>query len=73
MKRDPEFHKKYATVIRKYQKGGGSRQVPDEEVSTLEPIWHLPHHAVWHPRKPSEPRVVLDCACKSEGVSLNDQ
>ena len=72
MERDPEFHKKYASVIRKYQEEGASRQVPDE-VSTLEPIWYLPHHAVWHPRKPSEARVVFDCTCKSEGVSVNDQ
>ena len=33
----------------------------------------MPHHAVWHPRKPSEPRVVFDCTSKSAGVSLNDQ
>ena len=73
MERDPEFHKQYASVIQKYQEEGSSRQVPDEEVSTFEPIWYLPHHAVWHPRKPDEPRVVFDCACKSEGVSLNNQ
>ena len=48
-----------------------SRQVPDKEVSSLEPISYLPHHAVWHPRKPEEPRVVFDCACNSERVSLN--
>ena len=73
MERDPEFHKQYASVIQKYQEEGSSRQVPDEEISNLEPIWYLPHHAVWHPRKPEEPRVVFDCACKSKGVSLNNQ
>lgn len=73
MERDPEFHKQYTRVINKYQEEGSSRQVPDEEVPTLKPIWYLPHHAVWHPRKPDEPRVVFDCACKSEGVSLNNQ
>lgn len=73
MERNPEFHKQYASVIRKYQEEGSSRQVPDKEVSSLEPIWYLPHHAVWHPRKPEEPGVVFDCACKSEGVSLNSQ
>ena len=39
----------------------------------MNPIWYLPHHAVWHPRKPDEPRIVFDCAAKTEGVSLNDQ
>ena len=73
MERDPEFHKQYASVIQKYQEEGSSRQVPDEEISSLKPIWYLPHHAVWHPRKPEEPRVVFDCACKSSSVSLNNQ
>ena len=71
MERNPEFHKKHASVIQRYQEEGSSWQVPDKEVSSLEPIWYLPHHAVWHPRKPEEPRVVFDCACKSEGVLLN--
>ena len=39
MENDPEFHKQYASVIKKYQEEGSSRQVPDEEVSTLEHIW----------------------------------
>ena len=69
MERNPEFHKKYASVIQRYQEEGSSWQVPDKEVSSLEPIWYL-HHAVWHPKKPEEPRVVFDCACKSEGMSL---
>ena len=73
MERDPEFRKRYASVVNKYQEEGSSRQVPDEEVPTLKPIWYLPHHAVWHPRKPDEPRVVFDCASKSKGISLNSQ
>ena len=73
MERDPEFHKRYASVVNKYQEEGSSRQVPDEEVPTLKPIWYLPHLAVWHPRKPDEPRVVFDCASKSKGISLNSQ
>ena len=73
MERDLEFHKQYASVIHKYREEGSLRQVPTEEVSTLKPIWYLPHHAVWHPRKPDEPRVVFYCTCKSEGVSLNNQ
>ena len=59
--------------MKNYLAEGSSRIVPDEEVPTLKPIWYLPHHADWHPRKPAEPRVVFDCAFKSGGVSLNDQ
>ena len=73
MERDPEFLRNYASVVNKYQEEGSSRQVPDEEVPTLNPIWYLPHHAVGHPRKPDEPRVVFDCASKSKGISMNSR
>ena len=70
MEKDPEFHEQYSRVMNNYLAEGSSRIVPDEEVPTLKPIWYLSHHAVWHPRKPAEPRVVFDCASKSGGVSL---
>ena len=73
LERDPEFHKQYSSVMNNYQAEGSSRRVPDDKVPTLKLIWYLPHHAVWHPRKPSEPRVVFDCTSKSAGVSLNYQ
>ncbi|XP_068680680.1 uncharacterized protein [Montipora foliosa] len=73
MQRDPVFHAKYSSVVKKYQTEGSSRQVHDDELVKLKPIWYLPHHAVWHPRKPEEPRVVFDCASKSGGTSLNEE
>ena len=73
LERGPEFHKQYSSVLNNYQAEGSSRRVPDEEIPTLKLIWYLPHHAVWHPRKPSERTVVFDCTSKSAGVSLNDQ
>ncbi|KAF4531529.1 hypothetical protein B566_EDAN019551, partial [Ephemera danica] len=36
-------------------------------------VWYLPHHPVIHPRKPGKVRVVFDCACQSQKVSLNSQ
>ena len=73
MEKDPEFHEQYSRVMNNYLAEGSLRRVPDEEVPTLNAIWYLPYHAVWHPRKPAEPRVEFDCASKSGGVSLNDQ
>ena len=34
-------------------------------------VWFLPHHAVFHPRKPDKIRVVFDCAAEFQGISLN--
>jgi len=67
------FHSKYSAVVEKYRAEGASRQLPDDELANLKPIWYLPHHAVWHPRKPEESRVVFDCAAKSGRTSLNEQ
>ncbi|XP_015754718.1 PREDICTED: uncharacterized protein LOC107334301 [Acropora digitifera] len=73
MQRDLVFQAKYSSVVEKYQTEGSSRQVHDDELVELKPIWYLPHHAVWHPRKQKEPRVVFDCASKSGGTSLNEE
>ena len=34
--------------------------------------WFIPHHGVYHPRKPGKIRVVFDCSAKNKGKSLND-
>ena len=33
----------------------------------------MPHHAVFHPKKPNKIRIVFDCAARSNGTSLNEQ
>ena len=73
MQKDEAFKEKYAQVMEKYRTEGSSREVQEEELRNLRPVWYLSHHAVWHPRKPDEPRVVFDCAAKSGGTSLNEQ
>jgi hypothetical protein len=35
-------------------------------------ILYIPHHGVYHPKKPDKIRVVFDCSAKFQGVSLND-
>ena len=36
-------------------------------------VWYIPHHGIYHPRKPHKIRVVFDCSAKHKGTSLNDQ
>ena len=33
--------------------------------------WYIPHHGVYHPKKPTKIRVVFDCAAEYKGESLN--
>lgn len=42
------------------------------KTSEGETVWYIPHHGVYHPRKPDKLRVVFDCSAKFHGVSLND-
>ncbi len=50
-----------------------AEKVPESEIRGPDgKTWFLPHHGVYHPKKPNKIRVVFDCAAKYQGVSLND-
>ncbi|XP_053739916.1 uncharacterized protein LOC128769885 isoform X2 [Synchiropus splendidus] len=34
--------------------------------------WYIPHHGVYHTKKPSKLRVVFDCSARYQGTSLNE-
>ncbi|XP_067279675.1 uncharacterized protein [Pseudorasbora parva] len=34
--------------------------------------WYIPHHGIYHPKKPDKLRVVFDCSAKFKGTSLNE-
>ena len=34
-------------------------------------VWYIPHHGVYHPKKPNKIRVVFDCATAFENESLH--
>ena len=34
-------------------------------------VWFIPHHGVYHPRKPEKIRVVFDCSARFRGFLLN--
>lgn len=54
-------------------KGHAAKLTSGELLPTEEKfVWYLPHHPVFHPRKPGKVRVVFDCAANFLGVSLND-
>ena len=35
--------------------------------------WYIPHHGVYHPKKPGKIRVVFDCSMKANGYCLNQE
>ena len=34
--------------------------------------WYLPHHGIYHTKKPEKFCVVFDCSAKHKGTSLNE-
>lgn len=43
----------------------------DDQTGTKRNVWYIPHHGVYHPKKPQKIRVVFYCAAECEGESLN--
>ena len=50
-------------------KAGYAERAPKKNAKS----WYIPHHGVYHPKKPGKIRVVFDCSAEFEGHSLNRQ
>ena len=71
--RDGNLFDKYKGVIQRHIDKGYIERVFDNPLTpSISPLWYLPHHAVFNPRKLDKIRVVFDCAAKYVNVSLND-
>jgi hypothetical protein len=69
MNKNPEFRKDYENFINGVIERGEAEKVPNEEID--KPSWYIPHHGVYHPKKPDKLRVVFDCSAQCSGTSLN--
>ena len=69
LEKNPTLKKDYQIFMESVIKEGSAEIVPAD--STL-PGWYLPHHGVYHPRKPGKLRVVFDCSARYGGRALND-
>ena len=65
-----EFKQHYVAFVEEMLKRGDAELVRDPGVDGEN--WYLPHHGVYHPKKPKKIRVVFDCSAKFKGSSLND-
>ena len=52
---------------------GYARKIDSENLVMQQgKVWYLPHHGIYHPKKPSSIRVVFNCSARYHGESLND-
>ncbi|XP_065108476.1 uncharacterized protein [Paramisgurnus dabryanus] len=65
-----QYYNQYKTFMEETINKGEAEPAPTTSEGETE--WYLPHHGIYHPRKPGKLRVVFDCSAKFHGVSLND-
>ncbi|KAK7933319.1 hypothetical protein WMY93_004215 [Mugilogobius chulae] len=70
LKADKEYHEHYTAFMNDIVNSGDAELAP--LVSESETVWYIPHHGVYHPKKPTKLRVVFDASAKFLGISLND-
>ena len=71
---DDQFRKDYNSFMQDIICSGYAERVPVDEASTKsKQVWYIPHHGVYHKKKPGKIRVVFDCSAVCDGQSLNQQ
>lgn len=71
---DAKYQNDYVTFMNTVIQSGYAEEVPTESKGDNEDsqqVWYIPHHGVYHPKKPNKIRVVFDCSAKFKGESLN--
>ena len=72
--KNSRLHSKYTSFMNDLLAKNYARKVTDDfPTPEKEKVWYLPHHAVYHLKKPNKVRVVFDCSARFEKVSLNDR
>ena len=65
-----ECRQHYVGFMEEMLKRGDAEAVSSQ--GTNGEVWYIPHHGVYHPKKPKKIRVVFDCSAKFKGSSLNE-
>ncbi|KAK3737868.1 hypothetical protein QZH41_019749, partial [Actinostola sp. cb2023] len=60
----------YVKFMTKVIDSGFAEKVEPAKSETMR-VWYIPHHGVYHPKKPNKIRVVFDCAAQYKNESLN--
>ena len=78
---DRKYKDDYTAFMEKVIKNGFAEKVPHMEAessgkagpsrSEERRAWYIPHHGVYHPKKPTKIRVVFDCLAEYQNESLN--
>ena len=74
MLKDDNYRKDYTAFMEANIAKGYAEKVPKESRSSeVWKVWYIPHHGVYHSKKPGKIRVVFDCSSRYQGTSINDK
>ena len=72
LKHDSRYRKDYLAFMAEIIDRGYAERVPAEDIPLNDnQVWYIPHHGVYHPKKPDKIRVVFDCSVEYAGECLN--
>lgn len=70
---DETFYKNYVNFMNSILTKGFARKVPSDHLSAKTgQVWYIPHHGIYHAKKPNKIRVLFNCSTRFRGTSLND-
>eukprot|EP00112_Aurelia_sp_Birch-Aquarium-sp1_P003949 Seg1448.3 transcript_id=Seg1448.3/GoldUCD/mRNA.D3Y31 product="hypothetical protein" protein_id=Seg1448.3/GoldUCD/D3Y31 len=72
LQKDPKFYSDYVKFMTDIISKGYAKQV-EENCDIPGKQWYIPHHGVYHPKKPEKIRVVFDCSTQYKGSCLNKE
>lgn len=70
LSKDERYKEHYVKFMDEVIKRGDAEEVKEEGKEGEK--WYIPHHSVYHSKKPEKLRVVFDCSARFKGTSLND-
>lgn len=71
LKKNPTLHADYTKFMDNMIQKGHAEEVPSDDSTVDGKVWYIPHHGIYHPKKPTKLRVVFDCSAQYGGQSLN--
>ena len=72
--KDAKFREDYVTFLEEVISEGFAEKVPPDVLKRSDGIvWFIPHHGVYHHKKPEKICVVFDCSAQFQGTSLNNE
>ena len=72
--KDAGFREDHVTSLEDVIKDGFAEKVSDCDLKQTDGRpWYIPHHGVYHHKKPEKLRVVFDCSAQFRRASLNDE